>query len=46
MFCSFDTGGNFSLLLETIWETDINSICFEMYSIMRSVYFLPSFFLK
>ena len=46
VFHSFDKDGNFSLLLETIRETDVNGICFEMCSITRSVYFLPRFFLK
>jgi len=43
MFYNFDKCGNFNLLLETIRETDINGNCFEMYSITRSVYFLPRF---
>ena len=38
MFYNFDKDGNFSLLLETISETDINGICFETYSITRRIF--------
>jgi hypothetical protein len=30
MFYNFENDGNFSLLLETIQETEINGICFEI----------------